>query len=154
MNALRHFRRILFQLWHPEFRKAFKKIIFHPSEHYFFRLRYLWNQLLKLFQWASMDFSSFKCFGSLSQEMALVLSLMHLPKFEKWYFQKLRTFVFHLTVASKVFVKTDLMTNFWVKQSWRFCLAFSWNGFNFVSAKIYKKVKNVIFEHSGDSLLM
>ena len=61
---------------------------------------------------------------------------------EKCHFQRLRTFIFDLKVASKRFSKRLLMTSFRFKGFfWIHYLAFPENGFNFVTQKFERKWK-------------
>ena len=65
--------------------------------------------------------------------MVSTSSLKNLQKIENFPFQTLGTFAFDLKVGSKPFSKKVPMTNFECK--W-FCLAFSEDGFNFVTQKV------------------
>ena len=73
--------------------------------------------------------------------MVSTLSLKNLQKTENFPFQMLRIFVFQLKAASKLFSKKLPKANFEFKWSWRHCLAFPENGFNFVTQKFAKNWK-------------
>ena len=68
--------------------------------------------------------------------MVLTSSLKNVKKSEKCHFQRFRTFVFDVMVASKPFYKRLLMNKFGFTQ---FCLAFSKNSFNLDFLKFGKK---------------
>ena len=51
----------------------------------------------------------------------------------------LRTIVFHFMIDSKPFLKMFTMKNLKFKSFWNLCLAFTKNGFNFVTLNLQKK---------------
>ena len=126
-----------------------KKNLLKCSHNPFLRSRYLQNHFIRRFLWPN----SFERFGSLSQEMVSTSSLKNLQKTEKRPFQTLKTFVFELEVASKWFSKKLPVTKFRFKMFWTFCLTFPENGFNFLTAKISKRLKNDQFKRSQNLLL-
>ena len=71
-------------------------------------------------------------------ESISISSPKNLQKTKKCPFQTLRTFLFELKVPSKPFSKKLLMTKFWFKYFWTFCLTILKNDFNFVNQKLTK----------------
>ena len=141
MKAFPHFLRKLFLLRNAKICKRKKNALFKPSEHSFFSSRYLENHFLRSFLWPHFDLNSFELFVLLSQKMVSTLSLKNLKKSEKCSFQTLRTFVFELRIALKIFSKKLPMTKFLFKYFSALCLIFTQNVFYFATQKFEKKWK-------------
>ena len=67
--------------------------------------------------------------------------LKNVQKTEKCSFQRVRTFIFELKVASRPFSKKVIMAKFWFEYILTLCLSFPENGFNFVNQKSAKNWK-------------
>ena len=79
-------------------------------------------------------------------ESGFNLVTQKLQKTESFPFQMLRTFVFDLKVILKQFSKKLPMNNFEFKWSWRLCLTFPENGFNFNTQKVEKNPEKCHFQ--------
>ena len=92
-----------------------KNVLFKHSEHSFLNSRNLQNHFVRSFLCLNFNLNSFWCFALFSQKMISTLSFKNFQKTEKCPFQTIRTFVFELKVAWKLFPKKLPMTKFWFK---------------------------------------
>ena len=104
------------------------------------------KHFLKTSQQSRIYGKNFRSIVSLLQKTVSTSLLKNLQKTEKCSFQTRRTFAFELKVVSKPFSKKRPMTKFWFKYFWTLCIIFPENGFNFITQKFAKKLKNTLFK--------
>ena len=110
------------------------------SEHSFFILRSPLNYFLKGFFWPTLNLNGLEGSASLYKKTVSTSLLKNFQKMKQSHFQRFRTFVFEVKLASKPFSEILPMTNFEFKRSWKLCNAFLENSFNFATQNFAKNV--------------
>ena len=125
------FKRLRFQFRYSKFSKKLKNAIFKVSEHMFLTSRKLQNNFLKSFLWKICIQIVFNALPHFPRKLFQLRQSKVSKKLKKYHFQRFRTFVFDLKVASKSFSKMLLIPKFWFEQFLTLFLTFPENGFNF-----------------------